>query len=59
MPWSGRTQRSDDVDADASPQRIDLGHGKSRTIVATAPLAEGVAIHLEAACDDDVAPSIG
>ncbi|RSU78685.1 hypothetical protein DAH54_14310, partial [Sphingomonas koreensis] len=32
MPCSGRTQRRLSVDSEASPQRIDLGQGKARTI---------------------------
>ncbi len=32
MPCSGRTQRRLSVEADAAPQRIDLGQGKARTM---------------------------
>src|SRR4051812_16773899 len=36
MPWRGRTQRRLSVEAEASPQRIDLGQGKARTIAGIA-----------------------
>src|SRR4030095_10000008 len=36
MPWRGRNQRSDSVDSEASPQRIDLGQGKARTMAGIA-----------------------
>ena len=36
MPCSGRTQRGLSVEAEASPQRIDLGQGKARTIAGIA-----------------------
>ena len=36
MPCSGRTQRGLSVETEASPQRIDLGQGKARTIAGIA-----------------------
>jgi hypothetical protein len=36
IEWSGRTHRSDAVEVDFAPHRIDLGQGKSRTIAAIA-----------------------
>src|SRR5437764_704002 len=36
MPCKGRTQRRLSVEVEASPQRIDLGQGKARTIAGTA-----------------------
>ena len=36
MPCSGRTQRRLSVETEASPQRIDLGQGKARTIAGIA-----------------------
>ena len=36
MPDNGRTQRRLSVESEAAPQRIDLGHGKARTIAGTA-----------------------
>ena len=36
MPCSGRTQRGLSVETEASPQRIDLGQGKARTMAGIA-----------------------
>ena len=43
MPCSGRTQRRLSVETEASPQRIDLGQGKARTIagIASARTSDG------------------